>query len=183
MMDTRSVTSIGNHDYTLSIIKAIAIGLYEIFLLGINAQLFAGIWFIKMLFFASIVGFVVIKYFRGFLGISIVLLLAMVFVILFIPEMAPALSFVKKLYLPLLSSVYFIVGYYYREKRSLFSQKFNIYIWITILAGFAFVGYLFCPTNMLSVDYKLLIPYMFISSVIVISLLEGVKTLPPYLDY
>lgn len=85
-------------------------------ILHAHAPVFAGIWFIKMLLIASLVGFFIIKLCKGmyfYLALGGLLVMSVLMLALF-PGHKPIIG---QAHLPFLSSVFFLTGYFFKKKQ------------------------------------------------------------------
>lgn len=152
-------------------------------LLHAHAPVFAGIWFVKMLLVASVVGFVVIKYCKGkiyylVLGGMLVMSLLM---LKFFPGHKPI---VDQTHLPFLSSFFFLVGYSFK-KENLFVRLGEVKMVMVLAIALLVCGYFCWLSSMVSLSVTSCLPFSLsaLAGVILVHSL-GKKLLaitPPYL--
>lgn len=125
-----------------------------------HAPTFAGIWFLKMLLVATILGFFIIKYCKSlwfYISLCALLLSSLVMLYLF-PGHFPL---VNQAHLPFLSTLFFLVGYDLKRKELLqtISHKLSI-IFIFLLGVILLVlGYNYWLSSMVSMSIVCCIPF------------------------
>lgn len=116
-----------------------------------NEQLLGGYWFLPQLFFASLFGFMVIKYFKN-LYVGVVLVLLLTIVLSYFNLRMPYLPVGS---LTLLSTLFFIIGYLYKRKFDNWNS-WQLTSLFAIIVGF---GSAFSYTTMLRFRTVEIIPY------------------------
>lgn len=170
------------HYYSLKdYVKYILMGV----LLHSHAPTFAGVWFLKMLLVATILGFFIIKYCKShwfYTSMGILLLLSIVMLQMF-PGHYPL---VDQVHLPFLSTFFFLVGYDFKRKDYLKKISNDVRaVWTFLFCILTLVlGYNYWLSSMVSINAIYCVPFCVsaIGGVIAVYLLAKVvkKITPPY---
>lgn len=124
-----------------------------------HAPTFAGIWFIKMLLVASVIGFLVIKYCKGkifYLALGGLLGMSVLMLIVF-PGHKPIID---QTHLPFLSSFFFLIGYSFK-KEQVFDKlgKIKMPLIVVISAALLACGYNYWLSSMVSINALHFVPF------------------------
>lgn len=124
-----------------------------------DAPIFAGIWFLKMLLIASVIGFFIIKYINGkyfYFALSALLLMSLFCLVLKLDNM----PIIRQGHLPFLSSFFFLVGYEFKRKNIFTAlDRYSSILVVMMSLALLLSGYFLWLSSMVSLRALYLMPF------------------------
>lgn len=138
--------------------------LFAFFALKCDEYILLGLWFMRYLFIASIFCLFFIKYMQRLSSLSRTIAISLFILSCFIVSFLSSISFCpKNAYLPLLSSFYFLFGYFFKKKLTKFDSITRSGYMSVLYCLVLIFGFFFCRFSMLSIVHPFLPMYIVVS--------------------